>query len=146
LNTRSWTTGSRRNHRGDHDPVGGEPVILLSFIEDHLQRAHAEREHADAPVIDAALLPPDVGRIEDEQPRHDDRSQADRQINIEDPAPTEVVGEVAADDGAEHGGHHDAESPKRHRLAPVPGREGFQHHGLRKRLKRSAGSALRHAE
>ena len=56
----SWTTNSTsaqtaRSPRHD-DPVGGEPVFLLSFIEHHLQRADTQGEHPDAPVIDPALL------------------------------------------------------------------------------------------
>ena len=35
---------------------------------------------------------------------------------------------------------------KRHRLAAVLRRKGFQHHRLRKRLQRAAGRALHNAE
>ncbi len=34
------------------DPVGGEPVFFLAFVEDDLQKADADGEHADAPVVD----------------------------------------------------------------------------------------------
>ena len=32
--------------------VGGEPVFFLAFVEDDLQKADADGEHADAPVVD----------------------------------------------------------------------------------------------
>ncbi len=160
MNTRSLTTGSRRvelvHHKqqeraecdrgSDDDPVGAEPVLLLSFVQHHLERAHAKREHADAPVIDAAILAADVRRVEDKKARQDHRRQAHRQVDVEDPPPAEIVREIAADHGAEHRRHHDAESPERHSLAAVLRREGLQHHGLRERLQGSAGGALYHAE
>ena len=51
------TIASRRIHGV------GEPVVLLAFLEHVLQRAHADRQQADAEPVDlpgAALL---VGRI-----------------------------------------------------------------------------------
>jgi len=32
-----------------------EPVLLLSLVEQDLERAHPDRQHADAPVIDATI-------------------------------------------------------------------------------------------
>ena len=73
-------------------------------------------------------------------------ASAHRQIDVEDPAPTVVIGQPAAEHRTEHGRDHDAESPESHRLAAILWREGFEHHRLRKRLQRAAGRALNHAE
>ena len=68
LNTRRCTTGSAvvgsritnamnpsyRQHRQGDDEARSEPVLLLPFVEHHLQGADAHRQHADAPVVDAA--------------------------------------------------------------------------------------------
>ena len=35
----------------NHDPVRGEPVLLLPFVEHDLQRANSHREHSHAPVV-----------------------------------------------------------------------------------------------
>ena len=45
------------------DEVRGEPVFFLAFIQHDLQRADAQREIADAPVVNAAFSALDVWRI-----------------------------------------------------------------------------------
>ena len=136
-------------HRDDAqrgDPVRRQPILFLPLIEHDLQRAHADGQQAHTPVIDAATLPPDVGRIENEQAGHDDGGQPHRQVDVEDPAPTEIVGEVPANHGTKHGRHHDAQAPEGHGFAAVLRREGFQHHGLREWLERASSGALDDAE
>ena len=128
------------------DPVGPEPVLLLAFVEHHLQGSNAHRQHADAPVVHALRGSADVVRVEDKKPGHNDGRHTDRDVDVEDPAPTVAVRQPAAQDRTEHGSDHDAETPKAHGLATVPGREGFQKHGLRNRLKPAAARSLNHSE
>jgi hypothetical protein len=137
-------------HDGQHcekgDPVGGEPVFLLAFVEDDLKRAHGDGEHADAPDVHSDPGFTEVGRVKNEETRHDEGQDADGDVDVEDPAPAIAVGEPASEDGPEHGSHDDAESPEGHGLAALLGAEGFEHDGLRDGLERAAGSALDEAE
>src|SRR3569833_4339989 len=87
------------------DPPGRIPVLFLTLIELDLERADADGEHAHAPIVDPRRYAPNVGRIEDKQRRHDDGRDADGDIDVEDPAPTVGVGEPAAEDWTDDGGH-----------------------------------------
>ena len=134
-----------REHGQDHDEVRAEPVILLALVEHHLQAANADRQQADAPVVDAALYPvAKIRRIEDENFGEDQRDDADGDVDVEDPAPAVVVGEPSAGDRAEHRRDHDAERPEGHRLPALFGGKGFQQNGLREWLQSSAAGALNH--
>ena len=135
-----------REHRQRDDEVRAEPVVLLSLVEHDLQAADADDQQADAPVVDASLLAmPQIRRIEDENLRQDDRDDADGNVDVEDPAPTVIVGEPAAGDRTEHGRDHDAERPERHRLPALLRRKRLQQDGLRQRLQSAAARALNDA-
>ena len=103
-------------------------------------------EHADAPVVDLLHFALQVRRIEDEQLGHDDRRDADRDIDVEHPAPAVAVGQPAAEHRSEDRRGHDAEPPEAHGLAALVRREGFEQHRLRQRLQRAAGRPLDDAE
>src|SRR5262249_26353390 len=103
----------------DDDEARGEPVFFLSFVEHDLQAADAEGEQADAPVVDGAGAALDVRRIEDKDRSKKDRQDANRHVDVEDPAPAVAVSKPAAEDGAEHGSDDDAESPEAHGFAAV---------------------------
>ena len=77
--------------------------------------------------------------------RQDEGDNADRHVDVEDPAPTVVVGEPASGHRTEHGRDHDAERPECHRLAALLGRKRFQQDGLRERLQSAAAGALNDA-
>src|SRR5262249_17227355 len=83
--------------------------------------------------------------IEDEQARHDDRRNADRYVDVENPAPTVAVGEPATKNGAEERRDDDAESPEAHGFAAIFGREGFEEHGLRNWLEATTARSLNDA-
>ncbi len=44
-----------RQHRLDDDLARGEPVLVLAAIQHHLERADAERQHAEAGPVEAQL-------------------------------------------------------------------------------------------
>ena len=115
---------------------------FLAFVEQDLERADSHREHPDAPVVHLARLCLQIGRVEDVELGHHDRRNADRQVDVEDPAPAVRIGEPAAHDRPEDGRHDDAEPPEAHRLASILRRKGFQQDRLRQRLQRAAGRAL----
>src|SRR4051812_14149957 len=68
-----------------------EPVIFLAFIEHDLERANAQREIADAPVVNAAFSALNVWRIVNEHGGHDHGNYSDRDVDIEEPAPAITV-------------------------------------------------------
>ena len=134
-----------RQDRQRNDEVRAEPVVFLSLVEHDLQAADADRQQSDSPVVDAGFLPPQIGRIEDENLRQDHRDHADRNVDVEDPAPTVVVGEPAAGHRTQHGRDHDAQRPERHRLSALLRRKRLQQDGLRERLQSAAACALNDA-
>ena len=127
--------------------VAAEPVLALARIEYYLQHAKAQGEKADAPQIDASgFVLADVLRIAHEGVHHEQREDANRKIEVEDPAPGVVVGDPAAEGGAEDGREDDAEAEGGHGGAVPTGREGLQQNRLGQRLQASAGEPLQHAE
>ena len=72
-------------------------------------------------------------------------SDADRQVDVEDPPPRPVVGDPAAHRGPERRGEHDAHAPHRHGHAPLAGGKDLPQHGLRDGNDRPAPQALEHA-
>ena len=128
------------------DPIRGEPILLLAFIENDLQGADSDRKHPNAPGIDFRGRTPDVLRIEDEHLRHNDRNNADGNVHVEHPPPRIIVREPSPQDWPKHRGHDDAQSPKTHRFPALRWGKGFEHHRLRNRLQNAAGESLHDAE
>ena len=69
----------------------------------------------------------------------------DRNVDQEDPAPSVVVGDPAAQRRPHHGREHHAHAVHRHRHALLFARKSFAQDGLRNRLQRAAAQALQHA-
>jgi hypothetical protein len=100
----------------------GERVDLLALVEQDLQRRQPQRhqrqpQHVDAPASAAAQ----VGRVLHERLGHDHGQVADGEVDIEDPAPGVVVGDEAAQSGADDGRDHDAHAVHGHGHAPPLG-------------------------
>ena len=132
-NEQSTETNDREGGE-DHDEMRTEPVLLLAFIQHDLQRPHTNYEQADSPVVDAGTLSPQVRWVVDECLRQQNSQNADWNIDVEDPAPTVVIGEPTAEDGPEHRRDHDSKCPKCHCLPTLLGWEGLKKNGLRERL------------
>src|ERR1039458_6552047 len=131
---------------GPANPEGAEPVVLLAFIENDLEQAGPDDERAEAEVVeggDFGVL--DVGRVVDEPVDHEQREDADRDVDVEGVAPGVGVGEPAAEGGAEDGRDADSEGEDGHGCAAFDRREGLEQDGLRERLQGSAARALNHA-
>ena len=130
-----------------------EPVPLLPFAEHDFPRGHRQRQETETDVVEIERLFQEIrslgfeisGIVEQEVARHE-RQRADRQIDIEDPAPVVIIREVAAqrrpDDRREQGG--DAEH--RHGRSLLLPREGIQQDALAAGLQSAAGQPLQHAE
>ena len=74
-----------------------------------MMRAEREREQDRAGIVDLVLAARRVRRQHGGD--HDQREDADRQVDVEDPAPGQVVDEETADQRADDGGdaEHGAE-------------------------------------
>src|ERR1700753_1865526 len=83
-----------RDHR---DPHGGKPIFFLALVEHDLQQADSDGQHADAPIGDSRWCTLEVSRVEALEARHNDGREADRHVDVEDPAPAVAVSEPAAE-------------------------------------------------
>ena len=135
--------GDDEEDEGPADPDGAEPVVLLALVEDDLEAAGPDDEGAEADVVEGGRLGvADVGRVVDEAVDHEEREDADGDVDVEGVAPGVGVGEPAAEGGAEDGSDDDSEGEDGHGGAAFGGREGFEQDGLRERLEGSAAGSL----
>src|ERR1700730_4864987 len=82
-----------RDNRKHQDEMRFKPVLALTFIEDYLQRAQAQRNQTEPDVIDASfaqLAALQVGRILNQPLRQQKGDDAHRNVDEENPAPAEV--------------------------------------------------------
>src|SRR5271166_5918053 len=129
------------------DLVTAKPVFALALVEYHLQHPESQRQKANTPQIySAGLVFADVMRVTHKGANHQHRKYAHRQVEIEDPAPGVVVGDIAAERGAENGREDDAEPKRRHRRAVPLGRKGLQQDSLGQRLQSATRETLQNAE
>src|ERR1700722_1548210 len=143
------------DHRGDqrrdadgrhgYDETRVEPIVALAFVEDYLQGAESDGDQAETEIVDAAFhvaLFLEVWRVLDQSRGEKQRDNSDRDVDIENPAPTEIVGDVAADRRAncrrENHGH--AVYGERH--AAFRGGKRVGEDGLLARLKAATARAL----
>ena len=124
----------------------GEPVGLLTLVQDDLKGGDPDRQQGESDVVDSpARGVSDVRRILDEDVRQQDRQDPDRHVDIEDPPPGVAVGHPSADGRAEDGRDDDPERVHGHRDPPALRRKALEEHRLRDRLKRPAAGALEDA-
>ena len=133
-----------RHHRLDHDLARAEPVELLAAVQHHLERAGREPQHGEAVPGEPELRP--LRRLAHEQRDADHGEDAERQVDVEHPAPGVEVGQVAAERRADHRAHGDAHREDRHRLGAARERIDVQHRRLRQRRQGGAEHALQQAE
>src|SRR5437762_1820599 len=89
----------------DLNKAAGKPVFAFAFIENNLHAAQAETDQSDADVVDAEtfsqLSALHVGRIADQKRREQQRKNADRNVDVKNPAPGKIVSDPAAEPGAD---------------------------------------------
>ncbi len=95
----------------DQDLGRLEPVAVGAAVEHELQGADADRQEGEAVEIELADAAHGVGHEQDDASQG---GEADRDVDVEHPAPVEVVGEVSADGRADDRRHHHAGAPQRH--------------------------------
>ena len=100
-----------------------EPVLAFPFIQQELERTEPDGKEQEPPVIDFHLLPLHVRRVLDHDDVHDDREDADGNIDIEDPSPGPVVRDPASEERARDRTEHGAEAEDGHgRAVFFPGK------------------------
>ena len=62
-----------------------------------------------------------------------ERDDPDGNVDVENPSPGKIFGEIAAEGGAENGSHDDRPAPDGHHRGELPGREEIEHDALRQR-------------
>ena len=128
--------------REEDDRLRLEPVVALALLEHELQRSEPGGQQAEADPVDAALGLRDVLRIRDERERHQERDDADRNVDVEDQRPAGVVDDPTAERRADRGSDHRAHAEDRHRGAAPLRRKRLEENRLRRRLQRAAADAL----
>src|SRR6185437_8322729 len=127
---------------GPDNEVGAEPIVALAFVEDDLKKSEADAEEGDANVIDPETQFLHVGRILNQHRGHQDRQDADGNVDEENPAPGETVGDPAAKCGTDRRRHDDAHAVDGHGHALFFARETIDENCLRDWLKTASSGAL----
>src|SRR5271155_3097429 len=147
-----YSDGDERNHADDgngDDEVRAEPIVALAFIEDDLHGAEAECEQAEADVIHAeagAFLLLHVGRIADEHVGEQQRNDAYGDVDEENPAPVEIVGDPSAQGGADGRSEHHRHAVNGEGHAAFSRFESVGENCLLAGLQAAAADALQHAK
>jgi hypothetical protein len=103
-----------RGHRPTH-PDRAEPVVFLTLVEYHLQATGPDNQEPKSYVVESTHFGVlDVGRVVHKAGDHKDGKKANGNIDVEGVAPTEGIGQPAAQRGAEHRSDHDAEAVSSH--------------------------------
>ena len=144
---------------GPGDEGGAEPVELLALVEDDLERGETDADEGEAGAVDLQLhagaqalgffskaLAGEVLGVGEDHAGEEGAARADGDVDVEDPAPGVVVGDPAAEGGAEHGRAHDGDGVDGHRHAALVAGEEVGENGLHGGLKASASEALQHAK
>jgi len=132
-----------RDRRLDPNLGRMKPVFELAPVEHQLQRPDAEAQHREPEKVER-VAPHRAGvAYEDEDA---ERAQcADRQIDIETPAPIEIFGQPAAEGRTDDRPHHRAGAEDRHRIAVALARVDRKERGLAERHEPCAEYALQDA-
>ena len=129
-------------HTQRADEIGAEPVVFLPLVQHDLQAGNAERQVSHSPKIDLRGRALDVGRIKDKNASQKNCENANRDIDIEDPAPAITVSKPSSQDGTKHWRNHDAQPPETHSLAAILRRKDFHQNGLGERLQSASTGSL----
>src|SRR5713101_9445260 len=132
----------------DHDEVGFEPIFALTFVEDHLQRSHAQSHEAEADVVDlglAQLAAPEIGRVLYESRGEQHGNDADGNVDKENPAPGKVVGNPSTKRWSDGGSGDNGDAVDGESHASLGGLKSIGQYSLLAGLQAASASALQHA-
>ena len=133
---------------GDHGRT--EPVFFLALVEEELEEPDAGGDEGETCEVDLGFASFDAallldGRVFDDAVGEPEREEADGDIDEEDPVPVEVVGDPAAEGGADGWGDDDGHAVDGEGLAALFNGEGVCEDGLFGRCEAAAAGALQDA-
>src|SRR6516165_5103469 len=121
------------NDREYENKLRLKPVVALTFVQNDLQRTEAERDEAEANVVDfrfAQFTALEIGRVLDEARSEQERENPNWNVDEENPAPAVVVGNPSAQSRADRGSHDDRNTIDCERHAAFGGWKGVRQNGL----------------
>src|SRR6185312_4775979 len=121
-----------------------KPVLELAAIEHQLQPADADAEGQETENIERLVA--DIPGVPNKYNDADGRQNADRQIDVEDPAPAEILGQVTAEQRPADRPHDGADTINCHGLAVPFRRIDLQQRRLRQRNEPGATNPLQPAK
>src|ERR1700678_519177 len=127
-----------------------EPVFFLALVEGELEASYAQCDQAEAHEVDPEALgllfaEVECGWVFNHAVAEVEREKADGEIDEEDPVPVEVVGDPAAEGGADSGRDDDGHSIDGDGLATFFYGEGVGEDGLLAGGEAAAACALHDA-
>ena len=127
-----------------------EPVFFLALVEGELEAADAEGDEAETHEVDSEVLgllaaALEMRRVFDHAVGEPEREDADGDVDEEDPVPVEVVGDPAAEGGADGGCDDDGHAVDGEGLAAFFDGEGVGEDGLLAGGEAAAACALQDA-
>ncbi len=137
------------------DAVKGiaEPIPFLSFAEEDFPTRHGDGEEAKAKGVEALVLFAECGALDgevfgvfDEGGAKKECGDADGEVEVEDPLPAVIVGDVPAERWADDGGEECGHAEEGHGESLFFLGEGVEEDGLGGGLESAAGEALEDAE
>jgi len=132
------------------DHGGAEPVFFLAFIEEELEATDAAGDEGETGEVDLGAAGFDDALFEvwwvfDHAGAEPHGKESDGEIDEEDPMPVEVVGDPAAEGGADGGGDDDGHAVDGEGLATLFNGEGVGEDGLLGGSEAAAAGALQDA-
>src|SRR5438270_13983799 len=94
-----------------------EPILELAAVEHHLQCTDSDAQGHKTEEIEGLAM--SMARLANKDQDAEAGDYADRQVDVEDPAPAVILGQTAAQHRAKDRPQHDPHAPDRDCL-PVP--------------------------
>src|SRR6202042_3679287 len=136
-------------HDGDHNQgsneMRSEPVVFLSLVEDDLQCAYAQSEQRETDEVEAGDPGLQVGYVRwifNKLIDQYERQNANRNVNVENPAPRVVVCDPASQCRTNGRSADGSDSIEREGQPALLGSKAIAQDGLRHRLQASSKRAL----
>jgi len=132
------------------DHGGAEPVFFLALVEEEFEAAYAAGDEGEAGEVDLGAAGFDEAFFEvrwvfDHAGAEPHGKESYGEIDEEDPVPVEVVGDPAAESGADGGGDDDGHTVDGEGLASLFNGEGVGEDGLLGGSEAAAAGALQDA-
>ena len=129
-----------RDRRCDPDFARMEPVLQLAAVEHQLQGADPQAQRQEPDEIERFTT--HVAGLADENKDAQRAQHADRQVDVEDPAPAVVIGQPAAERRPHDRAEDRADAEYGHRMPVALRRVDLEQGGLRQRDQPGPGHAL----